>query len=170
MSTITLRGPALPHIPWEERLAGCQAVVWRSVRNPIITREAVPETNSIFNSAVVPLAGAFAGVFRCDNTARRMLLHAGRSNDGVRWQIEPERIQFRCPDEEIGHFLYGYDPRVCWLEDRYYVTWCNGYHGPTIGVGYTYDFRAFYQMENAFLPYNRNGVLFPRRINGKYAM
>ena len=25
-------------------------------------------------------------------------------------------------------------------------------------------------MENAFLPYNRNGVLFPRRINGMYVM
>ncbi len=61
-------------------------------------------------------------------------------------------------------------PRVCWLEDRYYVTWCNGYHGPTIGVGYTYDFRTFHQLENAFLPYNRNGVLFPRKIGDKYAM
>ena len=50
------------------------------------------------------------------------------------------------------------------------MTWCNGYHGPTIGVGYTLDFETFYQMENAFLPFNRNGVLFPRRINGKYAM
>jgi len=37
-------------------------------------------------------------------------------------------------------------------------------------MGYTFDFRDFYQMENAFLPYNRNGVLFPRRIRGKYAM
>ena len=63
-----------------------------------------------------------------------------------------------------------YDPRVCWLEDRFYVTWCNGYHGPTIGVAYTYDFKEFIQMENAFLPYNRNGVLFPRKINGKYVM
>ena len=25
-------------------------------------------------------------------------------------------------------------------------------------------------MENAFLPFNRNGVLFPRKINGNYAM
>jgi beta-1,4-mannooligosaccharide/beta-1,4-mannosyl-N-acetylglucosamine phosphorylase len=25
-------------------------------------------------------------------------------------------------------------------------------------------------MENAYLPFNRNGVLFPRRIQGKYAM
>ena len=29
---------------------------------------------------------------------------------------------------------------------------------------------AFHQMENAFLPYNRNGVLFPRKIEGKFAM
>jgi beta-1,4-mannooligosaccharide/beta-1,4-mannosyl-N-acetylglucosamine phosphorylase len=66
---------------------------------------------------------------------------------------------------------YGYDPRVCWIEDRYYVTWCNSFAGwPTIGVAYTYDFEAFYQMENAFLPFNRNGVLFPRRINGNFAM
>ncbi|HOK70878.1 MAG TPA: glycoside hydrolase family 130 protein, partial [Bacillota bacterium] len=56
------------------------------------------------------------------------------------------------------------------IDDRYYVTWCNGYHGPTIGVAYTYNFKEFFQLENAFLPYNRNGVLFPRKIGGKYMM
>ncbi len=50
------------------------------------------------------------------------------------------------------------------------VTWCNGYHGPTIGIAYTFDFKEFFQCENAFLPFNRNGVLFPQKINGKYAM
>jgi beta-1,4-mannooligosaccharide/beta-1,4-mannosyl-N-acetylglucosamine phosphorylase len=81
-----------------------------------------------------------------------------------------EPIEWICDDPEIAAFVHRYDPRVCWLEDRYYVTWCNGYHGPTIGVGYTHDFERFHQLENAFLPYNRNGVLFPRKINGKYAM
>jgi beta-1,4-mannooligosaccharide/beta-1,4-mannosyl-N-acetylglucosamine phosphorylase len=170
MSIIELRGPALPNIPWEERPAECHDVVWRSRVNPIIARDAVPNTNSIFNSAVVPFRDAFAGVFRCDDTARVMQLHAGRSPDGVHWQIESRRIQFQGADEEIGHFVYGYDPRVCWLEDMYYVTWCNGYHGPTIGVGYTRDFQTFVQLENAFLPYNRNGVLFPRRVGGQFAM
>ena len=66
--------------------------------------------------------------------------------------------------------MYAYDPRVTWLEDRYYITWCNGYHGPTIGVAYTHDFPSFHQLDNAFLPFNRNGVLFPRRIGGSYAM
>jgi beta-1,4-mannooligosaccharide/beta-1,4-mannosyl-N-acetylglucosamine phosphorylase len=170
VSKIELKGPAQPNLPWEERPRECSQVIWRSTKNPIITRGAVPDTNSIFNSAVVPFKDGFAGVFRCDNTARVMQLHAGVSQDGIHWEIEPQRIQFRCEDEEIGRFVYGYDPRVCWLEDRYYLTWCNGYHGPTIGVGYTRDFKTFHQMENAFLPYNRNGVLFPRKINGKFAI
>ena len=63
-----------------------------------------------------------------------------------------------------------YDPRVCKIGDRYFVTWCNGYQGPTIGIAWTTDFKTFHQIENAFLPYNRNGVLFPRKINGNYAM
>ena len=170
MSPIKLIGQPLPNIPWEDRPKNNQDILWRSAKNPIITREAIPDTNSIFNSAVVPFKGGFAGVFRCDNTARDMQIHAGRSKDGFDWEIQPQRIQFHCEDAEIRTFEYGYDPRVCWLEDRYYVTWCNGYHGPTIGVGYTHDFNTFYQMENAFLPYNRNGVLFPRKIGSMYAM
>jgi beta-1,4-mannooligosaccharide/beta-1,4-mannosyl-N-acetylglucosamine phosphorylase len=163
-------GPALPNVPWEERPTGCSDVVWRSSHNPIIPRDLIPSSNSIFNSAVVPFEGGFAGVFRCDDKRRYMQLHSGRSKDGIHWEINNERIEWISDDPEIGQWVYGYDPRVCWIEDRYYITWCNGYHGPTIGVGYTYDFETYYQLENAFLPYNRNGVLFPRRINGKFAM
>lgn len=166
----TVIGEAVPNIPWEEKPEGCHEVVWRSERNPIIPRNATPTSNSIFNSAVVPHNGEFAGVFRCDNTAREMQLHTGRSKDGITWEIEPDTIQFICDNEEISRFVYGYDPRVCWIEDRYYVTWCNWYHGPTIGVAYTYDFEKYYQLENAYVPFNRNGVMFPRKINGKYAM
>jgi beta-1,4-mannooligosaccharide/beta-1,4-mannosyl-N-acetylglucosamine phosphorylase len=166
----TIVGPALPNIPWEERPPDCRDVVWRSSRNPVIPRDLIPSSNSIFNSAVVPFGGGFAGVFRCDDKRRFMQLHSGRSEDGIDWEIEDDRIEWVSDEPEIGQWVYGYDPRVCWIEDRYYVTWCNGYHGPTIGVGYTRDFETFYQLENAFLPYNRNGVLFPRKINGKFAM
>lgn len=168
--SVRVIGEPLPNIPWEERPADVRGVVWRSRRNPIIPRDAIACANSIFNSAVVPYQEGFAGVFRVDDTGRQMQLHAGRSQDGITWQIDEERIKFVADDDEIGRFVYGYDPRVVWIEDRYYVTWCNWYHGPTIGVGYTYDFQTFYQLENAFLPYNRNGVLFPRKINGRFAM
>ena len=170
MTRYTLQGSALPNIPWQERPAGKTDVVWRYSHNPIIPGDLLPTSNSIFNSAVVPFQGAFAGVFRCDNRRRDMNIHAGRSQDGITWQINPQPVEFQGQDPEVTRLEYRYDPRVCWIDDRYIVTWCNGYHGPTIGIGYTYDFETFMQVENAFLPYNRNGVMFPRKINGKYAM
>ncbi|MCS6774136.1 MAG: glycoside hydrolase family 130 protein [Anaerolineae bacterium] len=168
--SLTVYCPPLANIPWEDRPQGSHAVIWRYSANPVIPRNAALNSNSIFNSAVVPFNGHFAGVFRVDDTRRVMNLRAGFSEDGLCWHIQAEPIQFICEDAELARFEHRYDPRVCWIEDRYYVTWCNGYHGPTIGVGYTFDFRTFYQLENAFLPYNRNGVLFPRKIRGKYAM
>jgi beta-1,4-mannooligosaccharide/beta-1,4-mannosyl-N-acetylglucosamine phosphorylase len=161
---------ALPGIPWEERPSGSSSVLWRYSQNPVINRDATATSNSIFNSAVVPFQGKFAGVFRCDDRQRLMNLHTGFSQDGFRWEISPQPIPWKCDEPEIAPFVHRYDPRVCWLEDRFYITWCNGYHGPTIGVGYTHDFQSFTQMENAFLPHNRNGVLFPRKIGGAYAM
>jgi beta-1,4-mannooligosaccharide/beta-1,4-mannosyl-N-acetylglucosamine phosphorylase len=161
-------------IPWEERPPGSDAVLWRSSRNPIIVPDEVPGANSIFNSAVVPFGDGFAGVFRVDDTRRVMNLHTGRSADGIRWDIAPEPIVFEAADARVRElqqrFEHAYDPRVTWLDDRFYVTWCSGYHGPTIGVAYTHDFETFVQLDNAFLPFNRNGVLFPRRIEGRYAM
>jgi beta-1,4-mannooligosaccharide/beta-1,4-mannosyl-N-acetylglucosamine phosphorylase len=160
----------VPNIPWEDRPAGSSDVVWRYSANPIIPRDLLPISNSIFNSAAVSYKGKFAGVFRVDNKKRVMTLHSGLSDDGYKWNLSAAPIDWICKDPESGYSNYRYDPRVVWIEDRYYVAWCNGFHGPTIGLGYTYDFQKFHFIENALLPYNRNGVPFPRKINGKYVM
>ncbi len=162
--------PSLPNIPWQDRPAGSSEVAWRYSNNPVIPRDAIPNSNSIFNSAVIPFNGEFAGVFRVDNQVREMKLHRGFSKDAINWQIEHEPLTFQCDDKEIGNFVYGYDPRVVKIDERYYVQWCNWYHGPTIGLAWSDDFKTFHQLENAFLPFNRNGVLFPRTINGNYAL
>lgn len=163
-------GNSLSNIPWQEKPEGYEMPIWRYKSNPIIKRNAIPSSNSIFNSAVVPFKDGYAGAFRCDSKSVSMDIFAGFSKDGVNWEIEHEPIVFQSDDIEILKKEFRYDPRICFIEDRYYITWCNGYHGPTIGIGYTFDFKEFFQMENAFLPFNRNGVLFPRKINGKYAM
>lgn len=168
--SIILNGSELKNIPWEEKPEGCKNVVWRSAKNPIIGRNHIPCSNSILNSAVVPFKDGFAGVFRIDDKERNMNIHCGFSKDALNWDIENTPIKFISDDVEINTNVHAYDPRVVFIEDRYYITWCNGYHGPTIGVGYTFDFETFYQLDNAFLPFNRNGVMFPRKINGKYAM
>ncbi|MDR0524465.1 MAG: glycoside hydrolase family 130 protein [Spirochaetaceae bacterium] len=173
MKNLLVNAASLPNIPWEERPKNsdpAKELMWRYSKNPVIPRNLTRYSNSIFNSAVVPFKDGFAGVFRCDDTARRMNIHAGKSKDGLNWIIKDDPIQFVKTDPDLPDSEYKYDPRVVFIEDRWYVIWCNGYHGPCIGLAYTFDFETFHQMENPTLVYNRNGALFPRKINGKYAM
>ena len=163
-------GPALANMPWEDKPAGEKEPIWRYSGNPIIGRHGNQRSNSVFNSAVVPFRGGFAGVFRCDSRSISMDLFAGRSQDGLHWEIDDEPILLTGADGEIAAKEYRYDARITPMEGKYYITWCNGYHGPTIGVAWTEDFKTFHQLENAFLPFNRNGVLFPRKIGGLYMM
>lgn len=163
-------GEAIPNIPWQERPSGSDEVMWRYDGNPIVTNEAIPGANSIFNSAVVARNGRFDGIFRCDNMEMQQNLYLGRSEDGIHWQIDAHPLTLHAKDGSVIGPACGYDPRVCRIDGRYVVTWCNSFHGPTIGVAVSEDFQTFTQLENAFLPFNRNGVLFPRKINGKYMM
>ncbi len=160
---------AIPNIPWAERTGSSTDPVWRSELNPIIKRDILPNGNSVFNSAVVPFKGKFAGVFRIDDKERMLRLHRGFSEDGIHWQIDPKQLELIGKDGSRTRVL-GYDPRVVKIEDTYYISFCNCVNGPTVCVAYTKDFEEFYDLGNSFLPFNRNGVLFPRKIDGKYGM
>ena len=157
-------------MPWQAKREDEAGPVWRYTENPIIGRHGNSISNSVFNSAVVPFENGYAGVFRCDSVSISMDIFTGFSEDGIHWKISNEPIVFAGADAEILRKEYRYDPRVCLIDGKYYISWCNGYHGPTIGLAYTEDFKTFTQLENVFLPFNRNGVLFPRKINGMYMM
>ncbi len=147
-----------------------QTVFRRCEGNPIIGPDAVPGANSIYNSAVAPFGDGYAGVFRVDAADMMQWLHVGRSADGLQWELEPEPFELDFADVDIEMRSGGYDPRVTPLDGRYYVVWCAPYHGPTLAIAETEDFRSFRFVANAVPPYNRNGVLFPRRIGGKYLL
>jgi beta-1,4-mannooligosaccharide/beta-1,4-mannosyl-N-acetylglucosamine phosphorylase len=162
---------SLPAIPWQPRPAGSSDVVWRYAHNPVIGRNPIACATGIYNSAVVPFAGRYVGVFRADHRSTMPFLHFGTSADGLTWDIQNKPIEFVTESgRKAPPLTYGYDPRLVKIEDTFYITWCNCYHGPTIGVARTTDFERFTQLENAFLPFNRNGVLFPRKINGNFVM
>jgi len=148
-----------------------ETVFRRYEKNPIIGPEFVPGANSIFNSAVMPYGDRYVGVFRIDTQAYQSELHLGWSDDGLDWEIEPERLRIPWDDPEMAaDDGLGYDPRLQKIDDTYYVSWCAEYHGPTIGIAETRDFKSFRRICNAVPPYNRNAVLFPRKVDGKFAM
>ncbi|MFA9379844.1 MAG: glycosylase [Acetanaerobacterium sp.] len=161
---------SLPNIPWQDRPAQLSVPVWRHTDNPVVGRNPVKGIARIFNSAVVPYGGGFAGVFRGETINGRPHLYVGTSSDGLSWDINEEKITL-VDESGVSHQpLYAYDPRMVKVEDAYYVCWCGDFGGASIGMAKTTDFKTFVRLENPFLPFNRNGVLFPRKVDGKYIL
>jgi beta-1,4-mannooligosaccharide/beta-1,4-mannosyl-N-acetylglucosamine phosphorylase len=161
----------VPNMPWQERPEDLGTIpIWRYTENPIINRNPIPGVARIFNSAVVPYEGAFIGVFRAEQTDGIPFVYLGRSQDGIHWNFDEKPIPFE--DEEGNLFMpkYAYDPRLVKVEDTYYIIWCQDFYGAAIGMAKTKDFKKFVRVENPFLPFNRNAVLFPRKINGNFVM
>ena len=171
MSKYQMIAPALPNVPWQEKPEGhINSPLWRYRDNPIIGRNPLPGVARIFNSAVMPYEGKFVGVFRGEQTNGVPYIYLGWSEDAIHWDFEPNKIPF--VDEEGKPFMpfYAYDPRLVKVEDTYYIIWCQDFYGAAIGVAKTQDFKHFVRIENPFLPFNRNAVLFPRKVHGNFMM
>lgn len=149
-----------------------EAVFTRFPGNPVVTAAAVPRANSIHNSAIVKRGeGDWAGVFRVDEIDLAFRLHVGFSRDGLEWELDPEPLRLRSDDPDVFATEQSYDPRLTRIGDTWYLTWCNqGPQGPKIGLATTEDFETFVQWEDPLPPANRNCVLFPRLVDGRYAI
>lgn len=161
----------LPNIPFEEKPEGYSLPLWRYSKNPVIRRNINSVIDRTFNSSVVPFNGEFIGVFRGDKRDGCPRLFLGRSKDGIKFEIEELPINF--VDEDSGldaNTDWQYDPRLIKIDDLYYIVWCDYFDGATIAIAYTSDFVTFKKIDHPFLPNNRNGVLFPKKINGRYCM
>lgn len=158
------------NMPWQERPEGSFRPVWRYQNNPITPREFNEKIDRVFNSALIPFRGEFIGIFRADNYQNRSELYVGHSKDGYSIELEDQPIQFHdeqgnlIPD--VGHSRF--DPRFLEIEGTYYVVFCDYTIAVVTAIAYTKDFKHFTQIPNPFTPNYRNGVLFPRKINGLY--
>lgn len=170
MEKINIIGSALPSMPWQEKPADCSAPVWRYSGNPVIKRNPIKGVARIFNSAVMPYEDGYIGVFRGEQTNGIPHIYLGRSSDGINWSFDEEKIEFLDENGNVFMPLYAYDPRLVKVDDTYYIMWCQDGYGATIGIAKTTDFKTFTRLENPFLPFNRNAVLFPRKINGNFVM
>jgi beta-1,4-mannooligosaccharide/beta-1,4-mannosyl-N-acetylglucosamine phosphorylase len=171
MGEVKMLSPEVPNMPWQDKPEGIKgAPIWRYTENPIINRNPVENVARVFNSAVIPYEGKFVGVFRGEQKNGVSFIYFGRSDDGINWKLDEEKIQFVNEKGEPFQPIYAYDPRLVKVEDTYYMIWCQDFWGAAIGLAKTTDFKTFTRLDNPFIPFNRNAVLFPRRINGNYVM
>ncbi|NHN31664.1 glycoside hydrolase family 130 protein [Paenibacillus agricola] len=149
-------------------------LIQRHPANPLLTPKDVPYGPAmVFNAGVTKFQGKYVMVFRNDygdadqhtilphNTTN---LGLAFSDDGVKWEVKPAPCWI-WNDEEV---IRVYDPRLTVIEGKCYMCFAvDTLHGLRGGIAVTEDFENF-EVLSLSMPDNRNMVLFPERIGGKY--
>lgn len=143
----------------------------RFAGNPILSPGELPfEAYSVFNAGVAGFEGKILLLLRVETNERKTSFHMATSDDGVSFVVNPEPIQYPLSDlEKRGSIVQRFDMRITKLEDLYYIchaVWLDPW-GCCIAIAQTDDFVHFRQVSMS-VPSNRNAVLFPEKINGKY--
>ncbi|MBQ7712684.1 MAG: glycoside hydrolase family 130 protein [Clostridia bacterium] len=149
--------------------------ITRHPLNPVLTAKDVPyDADLVFNAGVIKLDGTYYMLFRNDYCYPRgsqklagTNIGLARSADGVKWEVDPEP---RFGDYWGGEIKRLYDPRLQVVDGEIYICFAvDTHHGIRGGIARTdRDFRTL-EMISMSAPDNRNMVLFPEKINGKYA-
>lgn len=146
--------------------------VVRHSANPVLSASAIPyPATLIFNAGVTKYQGKYVMVFRNDYGGTPGSAHFEGTNigiafsdDGIFWHPQPEPwIEWKT-----GEILRAYDPRITVIDGRCYLCLAvDTRHGIRGGVAVTDDFDRW-DILSLSMPDNRNMVLFPEKLDGKY--
>lgn len=148
----------------------------RNKNNPIVKPTDIPEikpdlvdVSSVFNPGAIKFNDKYLMMLRVQNRARETYLMMAESDDGVNFRPENEFIKWNGLDKVKEQIFHIYDPRITKIDGEYYIMFAMDMtSGCKLGLGTTKDFKSFYFMGVVSEEDNRNGVLFPEKIDGKF--
>jgi beta-1,4-mannooligosaccharide/beta-1,4-mannosyl-N-acetylglucosamine phosphorylase len=148
----------------------------REKNNPIITRNDIPDipphlvdVTSVFNPGAIKFKGKYLLMLRVQNRGRETYTLVARSDNGINFQIEKKIVEFKGIEAVREIIYHCYDMRITQIDDRYFVMFAMDMDaGCRLGLAETDDFKHFEFMGIVSDDDNRNGVLFPEKINGVY--
>jgi beta-1,4-mannooligosaccharide/beta-1,4-mannosyl-N-acetylglucosamine phosphorylase len=157
-------------------------VITRHAANPLLASGQVPYPSTcVFNAGVDRWQGRYVMVFRNDIGAwgspvfTETNLGLAWSADGVRWTVEPSPFysMAECASllgEEAADVLRFYDPRVTVIDGVPYLCFAvDTHHGVRGGIARIRDdFSGLAEVLSLSAPDNRNMVLFPHLIGGRF--
>jgi predicted GH43/DUF377 family glycosyl hydrolase len=155
---------------------GYEPLFHRHAANPILTAADWPyPVHTVFNPGATRLAdGTTLLLCRVEDRRGHSHLCAARSANGLDgWRIDPEPTLRPAP-EEYPEELWGIeDPRITFLEElgKYvvaYTAFSRG--GPGVALALTEDFKTFERYGIVMQPDDKDAALFPRRIDGSFAL
>lgn len=146
-------------------------IVKRYKKNPILTPDDMPfACSGIYNSGVVKFDGKYLMLCRVESIDISNYFIPAISEDGYNFKVSKKPIDFP-DDEEFKRYAEEmiYDPRITEIDGVYYVCFAShSSYGVRIGLLKTKDFQKFDFVGFISEPDNRNGVLFPEKIDGLY--
>jgi predicted GH43/DUF377 family glycosyl hydrolase len=149
-------------------------VIQRFEGNPLLTIEDIPfPCNTVFNAACAKHEGQYFLLLRVEDLTGRSVFALARSKDGYDFEVEAEPVMAPC--EEEGCFKEYErkgieDPRITKIGDIYYIMYTAvSPYGPLLALAKTTDFKTFERIALVSEPENKDGILFPEKINGMYA-
>jgi beta-1,4-mannooligosaccharide/beta-1,4-mannosyl-N-acetylglucosamine phosphorylase len=136
--------------------------------NPIIKPEDIPgDVMYAFNPGAIKHNGGYIIMLDAATLAQPIVFWLARSKDGVHFTADPEPVKWPCPPNGLETCVY--DPRITKMGDDYIIMYCSsGSAGARIGIAKTRDFETYEHIAIGSEEGNRNGVLFPEKINGLY--
>lgn len=148
----------------------------RYPNNPILSRQDIPnlgrhlcDVSSVFNPGAVSLNGETILLLRVQNRGRETFLMVARSRNGVRFDISREVVSFQGLEELKQKVYHLYDPRITALDGTFYIMLAMDVDGGCrLGLAQTDDFCTFSFLGVVSDDDNRNGVLFPEKVGGRY--
>ncbi|MGH9762702.1 MAG: glycosidase [Blastocatellia bacterium] len=144
--------------------------------NPILTAsDWTYPANTVFNPGAVKLpSGETLLLARVEDRRGISHLTAARSDNGVdNWRIDPKPTIASDPENHPEKIWGIEDPRITWVEElkRYAVTYTSySTAGPLVSLALTSDFREFERIGVVMSPEDKDAALFPRRIDGRWAL
>ncbi|MHC4616601.1 MAG: glycoside hydrolase family 130 protein [Planctomycetota bacterium] len=148
-------------------------LVRRYEGNPILTKDDIPyPVETVHNAGVAKFNGKYMMLFRSHLATGRSIIGLAESGDGFKFKARPE--PFMVPSKQppfCEYEEYGLeDPRITPLEGAYYITYSSySRHGVRTGLAKTMDFESVERIAFITQADYRNTVLFPEKINGRYA-
>jgi len=166
----------LPYYNPRAGLRAKKALLTRYEQNPILTGKDFPvDIQTVFNSSVIKKPnGDYVMVCRVEDSALGRYLWVADSKDGIHFKPRPKPLALPMDDPIFREYVNGtvsyYDPRVTRIGDKYYITH-NAHTKHQCQLGLFEVDKGFNRLKWLGLisgPDNRNGVLFPEKIGGKY--
>lgn len=141
--------------------------------NPILTAQDFPRpVNSVFNAGAAKYGNEYILLNRVQGLDGTSCLWVARSREGYHFTPDPEPAMVPSTEEPLASYEeYGIeDPRITKIDNTYYIVYvCYSPFDCRVGLAMTKDFQAFERIGLISLPDNKDAVLFPEKVGGRYA-